>query len=324
MANLIKSRIDDRVRAVFTEKYSKPQVQAGLEQLDRDMDVLVRAYFDAVGIGYERSADGSGIVYHVSPLPQYPDGAVFVIGMSDAAHGEPLFHGHPIFQAALDEARRATVGPLAVEIGPRDRGLAEALVPFAGRRGRLAVTRVCHRGLESVDHFLLTAVVEGHDQPISLTLEDMVGTAIRDATPALSPPAISERDLDEAIEEVVLRDQAGTSEHDQQRFDKRLAQLDRYLEDQELACKKKRSGLQRQLDKLNKGAAPSEMIQRDREIKALEREQSEWDERIAQLQRGDDDDYRRWREQLYERRFRRPLVERILLADFRILGESAC
>jgi adenine-specific DNA-methyltransferase len=320
VADLIKSRIDDRVRAVFTEKYSKSQVQAGLAQLDRDMDVLVRAYFDAVGTAYERVSVGGGIVYRVSPSPQYPDGAVFGIGMSDATRGEPLYHGHPIFQAVLDEARSATVGARAVEFGPRESGLAEALVPFAGCRGRLAVTRVCHRGLESVDHFLVTAVVEGNDQPISLTLEEMVGTAIRDVTPTPSSPAVSDRDLDEAIEEAVLRDQAGTSKHDQQRFDKRLAQLDRYLEDQQLACKKKQLVLQRKRDKLRKGTvAPSEMTRRDREIHDIEHNLGELDERIDQLQRGDDNDFQRWREQLFERRFRRPYVERILLANFRIL-----
>jgi adenine-specific DNA-methyltransferase len=325
VADLIKSRIDDRVRAVFTEKYSKPQVQAGLAQLDHDMDVLVRAYFDAVGTAYERVPVGGGIVYRVSPSPHYSEGAVFVIGMSDATRGEPLYHGHPIFQAALDEARSATMGSLAVELGPRERGLAEALVPFADCCGRLAVTRVSYRGLESVDHFLVTAILEGNDQPIYLTLEDVVGTVVRDATPTPSPPAISDRDLDEAIAEAVLRDLAGTSEHDQQRFDKRLAQLDRYLEDQELACKKKRSGLQRKLDKLNKGTvAPSEVTRRDREIHSIEHDLRELNERIEQLQRSDDDDYQRWREQLYERRFRRPHVERILLANFRILGESSC
>jgi hypothetical protein len=324
VAELIKSRIDDRVRAHFTEKYSKPQVQAGLEQLDRDMDVLVRAYFDAAGTVYERIVDRDGIVFRLSPSPENPAGAVFVIGNSDA-RGEPLYHGHPIFQSILDEARHATAGPLAVEFGSRDRGLAEALVPFAGCRGQLAVTRVSHRGLEFVDHFLVTAVLEGNDQPIYLTLEDMAGTLVRDAMPTPSQPAISDYDLDQAIEEAVLRHQAGASAHDQRRFDKRLAQLDRYLEDQELACKKKRSGLQRKLEKLNKVmVAPSEVTRRDREIHEIERDLREIDKRIAKLQSGDDADYQRWRDQLYERRFRRPHVERILLADFRILGESSC
>jgi hypothetical protein len=245
--------------------------------------------------------------------------------MAEVKGGELLYHGHPIFKAALHEAQSATSEPLVVELGPHECGLAEALVPFAGRRGRLAVTRVSHHGLEPVDSIVITAVVEGHDRPISLTLEAVLGSAIRDAASAYVPLDIADRDLDEAIAEAVLRDLAGTSEHDQQRFDKRLAQLDRYLEDQELACKKKQSGLRRRLERLNRvTVAPSEVTRRDREIQAIERELREIDERIAKLQRADDNDYQRWRGQLYDRRFHRPHVERILLANFRILGESSC
>jgi septal ring factor EnvC (AmiA/AmiB activator) len=82
------------------------------------------------------------------------------------------------------------------------------------------------------------------------------------------------------------------------------------------------AGPERKLqDRLRKSAkAPSVLAQRDREIQSLERDISRLGERIQRLQQGDDDDYKQWRDKLYQRRFQRPTVERILQVDFRIVG----
>jgi hypothetical protein len=48
------------------------------------------------------------------------------------------------------------------------------------------------------------------------------------------------------------------------------------------------------------------------------------DQRLQRLQQAHDDDYQKWRTRLYERRYQRPTVERILQVDFRIGGGAAC
>jgi hypothetical protein len=70
---------------------------------------------------------------------------------------------------------------------------------------------------------------------------------------------------------------------------------------------------------------PSVLAQKDREIQSIERDISKLGARIEHLQQGEDDDYQNWRDKLYERRFQRPSVERILFVDFQIAeGGAAC
>jgi hypothetical protein len=123
----------------------------------------------------------------------------------------------------------------------------------------------------------------------------------------------------------VLKDQAETTKEDQERFERKLAQLDRYLEDQILVLKRRFAGLERRLaERLRRSAlVPSLLAQQEREIQSIERDISRVGERIQRLQQGEDEDYQKWRDKLYERRFQRPTVERILQVEFRIVGGGA-
>jgi len=68
---------------------------------------------------------------------------------------------------------------------------------------------------------------------------------------------------------------------------------------------------------------PSVLAQKDREIQSLDRDISRLKERIERLQKGEDDDYKKWRDKLYERRFQSPTVERILQVEFQLVGGGA-
>ena len=46
-------------------------------------------------------------------------------------------------------------------------------------------------------------------------------------------------------------------------------------------------------------------------------------DRIATLEKGDDPDYQLWRNRLYERRFRKPEIQRILEVEFEIAGAAS-
>jgi adenine-specific DNA-methyltransferase len=329
-AELIKTRLDDKVREVFHEKYSKPQVQASLDKLDRDIDSLVGAYLTAIDVDFVRTEASGRIAYRISPSPHLPnvcrDGGLFLIGDArEPGKGEPLYPGHHFLHAAVDEARQATSRPFVVELGPSEAGLPESLASHVGRRGRLVVTKLAYRGLEAIDHFLVTALVEHHDKPIELTIETLLALSILDSARAQVPLAVDDRDVDDAIEEAVLKDQSETTKEDQTRFERKLAQLDRYLDDQILVLTRKLAGLERRLaERLRRSVtAPSVLAKEDREIQSLERDISRLGERIQRLQQGEDDDYQKWRDKLYERRFQRPTVERILQVEFRIVGGGA-
>jgi hypothetical protein len=329
-AELIKTRLDDKVREVFHEKYSKPQVQASLEKLDRDIDTLVGAYLTAIEVDFVRTEASGRIVYQISPSPNLPngylDGGIFLIGDArDAGKGEPLYPGHPLVGAAVQEARQATSRPFVVEMGPSEAGLPQSLAPHVGRRGRVVVTKLSYRGFEPIDHFLVTALVESHDKSIELTMETLLALSILDSARAEVPLAIDDRDVDDAIEEAVLKDQNETTKEDQKRFERKLTQLDRYLEDQILVLRRKLAGLERRLaERLRRSAmAPSQLAQKDREIQPIEKDISRLGERIQRLQQGEDADYQKWRDKLYERRFQRPTVERILQVEFRVVGGGA-
>jgi adenine-specific DNA-methyltransferase len=327
-AALIQTRLDDSVRQVF--RSYREALSAGFQQLDCDLDSLVGGFLEALGGGFERTETSGHILYRISPsldLPEeYRDGGVFLIGHAhDLSEGEPLHPGHPLVRAAIDEARQATARRLTVELGSANAGLAECLVPLIGQRGRLIVTKVAYRALESVDHLLVTALLEHQDTPLDRpTVEALLSLTPRDAAHAESPPAVDASALDEAIEEAVLQDQAATTVEDQKRFERKLEQLDRYLDDQILVLKRQRAGREQRLEEAERrrqrAAVPSERTQREQEIGSHKNEMEKLDERIKRLHQGEDSDYQQWRARLYERRFQRPVIERILEVDFRIVG----
>src|SRR5262249_49395315 len=149
--------------------------------------------------------------YRISPSPNLPNayrnGGMFLIGdAQDPSKGEPLYPGHPFLGAAVDEARQATSRPFVVELGPGEAGLSESFASDVGRRRRLVVTKVAYRGLEPIDHFLVTALVEHHDKLIELTIETLLTLSIVDSTQPEVPAAVDDCDLDDAIEEAVLKD----------------------------------------------------------------------------------------------------------------------
>jgi hypothetical protein len=341
-ADLIASRLDDSVQRAF-QGY-RDALPAGLEQLDRDIDSLVGGFLEAVGAGFERTEDAGRIIYQIRKGPDLLDGTFLIGQVHDLKEGEPLHLGHPLVRAAVAEARKAPVQP-AVELGPGPNGLPACLAPHIGKRGRLVVTKAAYRGMEPVDHLLVTALLEQDDAPLDgLTVEALLALSMRDGAQPECPPAVDRAILKDAIEEAVLVDQIETTSrkvptnpqtrNDQSRlngkdkdlFFRKLEQLDRYLEDQILVLKRKRAKLQRQLAeteaKKQRAVAPSERTQAEEQIQTLEKKIKNLNGRIERLQEGEDDDYKTWRDRLYERRYQRPTVEPILEVVFRVGGEG--
>jgi superfamily II DNA or RNA helicase len=327
-AELIKTRFDNSVRTVF-QGY-KEALPAGLEQFDRDLDLLVGGFFKSVAAACERTESSGHIAYRIrcsSVLPEAcRNGGTFLIGHAqDLSQGEPLHAGHPLVRAAVEQARKATSGPLAeVELGLPEGASHEFLAPYVGQRGRLVVTKVAYHGLEPVDHLLVTAVLEGKNTPLAgLTVESLLSLSIHDLSEPGAEPMVDQAVIDDAIEEALLEDQAAVANREQDRFNRKLDQLDRYLEDQILVLRRKQSTLERNLDaadnKKQKAGAPSLLPPVEQNIRSLQNEISRLAARIIRLQEGEDVHYQQWRDRLYERRFRRPAIERILEVNFRVV-----
>jgi hypothetical protein len=142
------------------------------------------------------------------------------------------------------------------------------------------------------------------------------------------PATVNREILDDAIDEAVLRDQAATASKDESRFRRRLEQLDRYLEDQVLVLKRKLALWERRLaemeSKKQSATAPSAHAETDRYVRVLNKDISNLKDRIERLRQGDEPDYQEWRARLFERRFQRPAVERIVEFTFTIGGGGTC
>ncbi len=324
--HLIETRLDDVVGRVF-RRY-KEQLETELDDLDRDLDRLVAGYLDASGVAYERTAKAHEVRYAISPsdrLPvSYRDGRRVRTGRPrDEPDVETLHLGHPLVRAAIDEAQRSTEAPAPIRWPVPPGGWPPELSPFAGARGRFALIKVGHEGFEPVDHILGAAVIEGRDQPLPA---DAIGRLL--ALPCVvwegggTPPAIAAALLDSAAEERVFIDQAEANRREEEEFQRRLGQLERYLDDQILLHERKRAALLEREEKLER-QYQNEVTSvgrdtRTRELRTVRSELERLGARIEKLVARDDDEFRQWVDRLYARRYSPPTSERIFEADFLI------
>lgn len=323
-SGLIEARLDDAVRQVLASYQSS--LPSELEGLDRDVELITRAYFDGAGVSYTREQQPGRVAYQVDAsdsLPEgYRDGFAASIGDSRSiSEGEALHVGHPVVQAAVVAARQVTHGPfdLVFEAGV---GASDDLRGLVGRRGQLVATLLSYRGIERVDNLLVTAVLDSDDDALSKDMMDrLLALPTRHAGAAEAPHPQS---LDDAIDTAVFADQAAMSAQDRARFEQMLRQLDHYLADQILIIRRKEARLNTQIEELQQrrdrtvGVQAGEVA--ETRIAQLLREREQLAKQIAGLEDGGDDEYREWRNRLFARRYSRPEVMRILDVRFEIAG----
>lgn len=327
-SGLIETRLDDAVKQVLANYQSL--LPSELEGLDRDVELITRAYFDGAGVTYSREQQAGRVAYRVQPssaLPEgYREGFVAIVGDSrDLGEGEALHVGHAIVQAAVEAARNTTRGPMSVvfEVGAESPLELRGLV---GRSGGLAATLVLHRGIERVDNLLVTAILDGELDPLPASvLTALLGLSVRDGgqTPVSQDPSA----MEEAIDAAVFDDQAAVSAQDQVRFEQMLRQLDHYLADQVLIVRRRQAGLdaqiEEQLKRKQQAAGTQAGDAADVKLKQLLRDREQLSQQIAKIEEGGDDEYRLWRERLLARRYSRPDVRRVLDVRFAIV-DAAC
>ncbi len=320
-AGLIETRFDQRVKQVF--RHLQTELPKGLARLDNELDRLLEGYLRAQRIPYERAADAGHIRYRIGVSPQLPagfeTGGAVIAGRSTEDEADALHPGHPLVQAAVEEARAASEKRFRVS-WKLSKTAPPEIVAAKGKRGRLALTRVRYEGFERVDRLIPTVLLEDGAAP----LDGDCARWLLDQTPRdntrFEPLTGIDGNLEDAIEEMIFLDQAEVSAQEQQRFERSTEQVERYMEDRLLVLRRRLADETKALDAVEDrrdAALGSEARdEAERRIGAVQKRIGELDADIERIERRDDASYEQVRERAHQRRYHPPAVTRILDVDF--------
>jgi superfamily II DNA or RNA helicase len=318
-AGLIESRLDETVRGVLCQ--IRDNLPAGLARLDQDLERLLIGYLQALGIEH-RSWSGEGrhgLTIEASPrLPEeLCEGTTVVIGQAgEIGDAEPLHLGHPLIQAAVAEARQATSGRQQVRFVLAS-SAADALRRYQGRRGRLVVTKITYQGYEPEQRLVVTALLEGDDDPLPEAEARLIMSLPATTHPVFEPAIeIDPEDLEDAVEEGLFLDQSEVADAEQARFERMIEQIECYLEDQAIVLRSRRTEHEQKLvrARTQRDAAlgAEDRARAERQLDQLQSELDEIESDLERLEARQDDEYERWRQQALQRRYSKPECERVL------------
>ena len=320
---LIESGLDESVRDVF--RRIQGDLPNALASLDAELQRVLGGYLDALGVPSGADQRNGLRLLHIGASQQLP--APFSRGTSVALGGAPrsasmdtLHLAHPLVKAAVAEARQSGSGTFRVrfELG------ADAPAPLVARRGsrgRLALTRIAHRGFEREDRLCVTAVFEDAEvlQPAEAAL-DLVRQPCVDIAPFDVALEVTAEHLDEVVDEEMFFDQAAVADADQRSFEATMEQLDQYLADRMLVLRRNRERHAKRLataERARDGALGADSrAQADARVRQAEQQVERIDGQIKQLATRNDQTYLRWKAHAHDRRYTAPKVTRLLTAEF--------
>jgi adenine-specific DNA-methyltransferase len=328
-SQIIESRFDENVRKVF--KRLREDLPDSLADFDRDLAELVDGYLTTCAVAYRRSDEAGRVVFDLGPGATLPaeigDGRRFATGDARGLTGaESLNLVHPLVHAAIAKARTwAGSGALTLHLPP---DASPDLAALAGNEGLICVVLVDYLGFEPVQRLIPAAVISG--APIDPTLAaKIVRLQATDGTVFKAP--VDAQWLDDAVDEAVFVDQRQVEEGEQKHFEQAIGQLERFVEDKILVCRRERTSI---AEKLRAARARRDEIvgstARDRieaEILKLSTREEGLERRIGALESREDEVYRKWRDEYHELRYRAPTVTRLFQAAFKIAApnpETSC
>jgi superfamily II DNA or RNA helicase len=325
-SQIIESRFDEEVRKVF--RILRRELPAALAQFDRDVADLVEGYLADSGIEYLRTGDGHRAVFEILSAEGLPaglgDGRKLAVGdargLSDA---EALNLIHPLVRAAIAQARAWAGGPVVLRLSS---DAPPELAALAGKTGVLGVVLVDYSGFEPVQRLVMGAVVDG------IPVDPALAARLSRLPAADGPPfeaAVDPPWLDDAVDEAVFVDQQEVEKSEQNHFEQALAQLERYVEDKILLCRRELASVTGKLragrDRRDQMVGASDRQRVEAEIDRLASRQEELEQQITALDSREDERYRRWRDDYHKRRYQEPKVTRLFRAPFRIeTPETSC
>lgn len=320
-AGLIETRFDQRVKQVF--RHLQVELPKGLARLDSELDRLIEGYLLARKIGHERAAHDGHIRYKIAASPLLPadfeTGGVVIVGRSTEAEAETLHPGHPLVEAAVEEARASSAKRFCVA-WKAGKGAPPQIAAAKSKRGRLALSRVRYEGFERVDRLIPTVLLEGDARPLDLECASwLLDQPPRDKT-KFEPLAGIDADLEDAIEEMIFLDQAKVSAQEQQLFERSIEQVERYMEDRLLVLRRRLAEETKAIaaaeDRREAALGSEARSEAERRIGAIQKRIDELNAEVERLEQRDDAGYEQWRGRAHERRYRPPAVARILDVDF--------
>jgi hypothetical protein len=328
-SQIIESRFDEDVRRVF--RRLREELPDGLVELDRDISTLVEGFLHRHAVEYRRSEQGGRVFFDVAANGALPSELGDVLrfasgdarGMTDA---QPLNLPHPLVRAAIDDARRWGGGAVTLSWPP---DASPELHEMAGQPGILAIALVDYAGFEPVQRVVAAAVVDG--TPVEPALAARL--AQLRAMDADEPLAMEvDRSLvQDALDEAVFLDQREVERCEQEHFERALGQLERFVDDKVLVCRRERAAIAAKLRAARErrdqvvGATERERVEVD--IMRLAYRDEELERRIQALESREDEVYRRWRNEYHDLRFRVPTVTRLFEVRFQIANpatETSC
>jgi hypothetical protein len=194
--------------------------------------------------------------------------------------------------------------------------------------GLICAVLVDYSGFEPVQRLVAAGVIAG--TPIDPSLAAKIVRLQASDGPALKV-SVDTQWLDDAVDEAVFVDQRQVEEAEQKHFEQAIGQLERFVEDKILVCRRERASI---AEKLRAARSRRDEIvgssARDRveaEILRLATKDEGLDSRIGALESREDEVYRKWRDEYHELRYRTPTVTRLFQAAFEIAPpnpETSC
>ena len=205
------------------------------------------------------------------------------------------------------------------------------LAGLLGKRGTLCVSLVDYGGFEPVQRIVAAAVVDG--SPIDPLLAAQLiylqaGESAAGDDDAAVDADMDSQSLDDAVDEAVFVDQRVVEKGEQQHFEQAIGQLERFVEDKILVCRRERTSIAEKLKSARErrdeivGATARERIQAD--IERLATRDENLERRIEALESREDEVYRKWRNEYHELRYRAPTITRLFQAAFQIVAGTSC
>jgi hypothetical protein len=327
-SQIIESRFDENVRKVF--KRLREDLPDSLADFDRDLADLVDGYLTTCAVAYHRSDKAGRVVFDVAPgaLPvEIGDGRRFATGdargLTDA---ESLNLVHPLVRAAIAKARAWSGGGcVTLHLPP---GSSPDLAALAGKEGLICVVLVDYLGFEPVQRLIAAAVVS--DTPIDPSLAAKIVRLRASDGPVFKVP-VDAQWLDDAVDEAVFVDQRQVEGGEQKHFEQAIGQLERFVEDKILVCRRERASIAEKLrsarDRRDEIVGSTARDRIEAEILKLATREESLERRIGALESREDEVYRKWRDEYHELRYRAPTVTRLFQAAFKTAApnpETSC
>jgi hypothetical protein len=207
-------------------------------------------------------------------------------------------------------------------------GSSPELAVLAGKVGVICVVLVDYVGFEPVQRLVTGAVVGGAPIDPSLAAK-LVRLQATDRT--AFKVQVETQWLDDAVDEAVFVDQRQVEEGEQKHFEQAIGQLERFVEDKILVCRRERASIAEKLrsarDRRDEIVGSTARDRIEAEILKLATREESLERRIGSLESREDEVYRKWRDEYHELRYRAPTVTRLFQAAFKIAApnpETSC